>query len=53
MLGVNSFDQWAVELGKSLAGPLGVALRDGSGIDDADASTRGLVAHVRALRQQR
>ena len=53
MLGVNPFDQWAVELGKALAVPLAVALRDGASIDSADASTRGLVAHVRALRQQR
>jgi len=50
---VNSFDQWAVELGKALAVPLAVALRDGTSIDSADASTRGLVAHIRALRQQR
>jgi len=53
MLGVNPFDQWAVELGKALAGPLAAALRDGTPVDGADASTRGLIAHVRALQQRR
>ena len=32
MLGINSFDQWGVELGKMLAGPLAAALRDGADI---------------------
>ena len=50
--GINSFDQWGVELGKALAGPLMAALREG-GADDADASTRGLVEYVRALGQRR
>jgi hypothetical protein len=40
-------------LGKALAGPLTAALRDGAGPSGADASTRGLVAHVRALMQRR
>ena len=43
MWGLNSFDQWGVELGKALAGRLAPALAGG---DDSsfDASTRGLVA---------
>ena len=49
LYGINSFDQWGVELGKALAGPIATALRDGMEPAGADASTRGLVAHVRAL----
>jgi len=49
LCGVNSFDQWGVELGKALAGPLVTALRQGTGADEADASTRGLIAHLRTL----
>ena len=43
---INSFDQWGVELGKALAEPLIAAVRDGVDSAGADASTRGLVAHV-------
>jgi glucose-6-phosphate isomerase len=47
--GINSFDQFGVELGKSLAQPIIAALRDGAALPEAtDASTRALVAHVRA-----
>jgi glucose-6-phosphate isomerase len=49
LAGINSFDQWGVELGKALAGPLHAALREGGDSVSADASTRGLVAHARAL----
>ena len=49
LAGINSFDQWGVELGKALAGPLVAALRDGAESVGADESTRGLVAHVRTL----
>jgi glucose-6-phosphate isomerase len=49
LYGINSFDQWGVELGKALADPLVAAVRDGVEPSAADASTRGLVAHVRAL----
>jgi glucose-6-phosphate isomerase len=48
LCGINSFDQWGVELGKALAGHLVEAVRDGVE-PAADASTRGLVAHVRTL----
>ena len=46
--GVNSFDQWGVELGKALAGALIPALRDGAAVE-ADASTQGLIERVREL----
>lgn len=44
--GINSFDQWGVELGKKLAGRLLPAL-EGTPDDDLDASTRGLIAYCR------
>ena len=48
--GVNSFDQWGVELGKALAGPLISALRDGAEAEaEADGSTRALIARIREL----
>ena len=53
LLGINSFDQWGVELGKALAGPLVVALRAGAEAAGADASTRSLAAHVNALTRPR
>ena len=49
LCGINSFDQWGVELGKALAGPILGALREGTDPDAVDASTRGLIAHVRTL----
>jgi len=51
LMGINSFDQWGVELGKSLAKPIVGALEDGARLTDADASTRALAAHVRRLAQ--
>jgi glucose-6-phosphate isomerase len=53
LLGINSFDQWGVELGKALAGPLASALRSGVEPSDADGSTRGLAAYVNALNRPR
>ena len=52
MTGVDSFDQWGVELGKALASPLINVLKT-SGEPDADASTRALVAHAQALLRSR
>jgi len=46
--GVNSYDQWGVELGKELAGSLIPALRDGAELG-ADGSTTGLLARIRNL----
>ena len=49
--GINSFDQWGVELGKALAGQLLPRLMDGEqGADTAglDGSTAGLLRRLRA-----
>ncbi len=48
VLGINSYDQWGVELGKELAtalGPVVAGQEDGA---EKDASTRGLVGFLRA-----
>jgi glucose-6-phosphate isomerase len=46
--GINPFDEFGVEYGKTLAGPITAALSAGAALPPAaDASTRGLVAHVR------
>ncbi len=45
---VNAFDQWGVELGKTLANELLPALQDGTVTGDWDASTRALLPLVRA-----
>ncbi len=50
LLTVNSFDQWGVELGKTLATPLIAALGDGAALPaETDASTAALVAHARRV----
>ncbi len=48
--GINSFDQWGVELGKKLARRLQPAL-EGHPDDSLDASTRGLIAYCRRYGQ--
>jgi glucose-6-phosphate isomerase len=53
LLGIDSFDQWGVELGKALATPLVAALRDDAQAPAVDASTRGLVAYARSVLQRR
>ncbi len=47
--GVNSFDQWGVELGKALAGELVPVMRDGTDPAAVDGSTAGLIAHLRRV----
>ncbi|PRH88141.1 glucose-6-phosphate isomerase [Labrys okinawensis] len=47
--GINSFDQWGVELGKELASRL-LPVVKGATVDGLDASTKGLVAHLKSLR---
>jgi len=47
ILGINSFDQWGVELGKVLAGEM-LPLLEGEDASGKDGSTRGLVDFVRA-----
>jgi glucose-6-phosphate isomerase len=50
LYGINSFDQWGVELGKTLAKPIATALAGSAPLgEDVDPSTRALVAHVRKL----
>ncbi len=44
ILGINSFDQWGVELGKELAKALEPVLAGEAGTEDKDASTARLVA---------
>ena len=46
---INSFDQWGVELGKELALSLAPIVADGASAAALDASTAGLVAHLREL----
>ena len=54
LMGMNAFDQWGVELGKTLAKPIIAALEDPAATDDAfDASTRSLIGHARDLAQGR
>ena len=47
VLGINSFDQWGVELGKELATALGPVVEGRQGTDGADGSTAGLVGFLR------
>lgn len=45
--GINSFDQWGVELGKQLAGRLLPALKGEGGLEGLDQSTRALIVWCR------
>lgn len=46
ILGINSFDQWGVELGKELATALGPVVSGEVSADSKDPSTRALVSFV-------
>jgi len=46
ILGINSYDQWGVELGKELATALGPIVSGDAPADDKDGSTAALVAWV-------
>jgi glucose-6-phosphate isomerase len=48
--GVNSFDQWGVELGKVLARQVEPMLVDGADTSNLRASTRGLIETINALK---
>ncbi len=50
--GIDSFDQWGVELGKQLAGGILPELTPGSTPGAHDASTNALIARFRALRRE-
>ena len=47
--GVNSFDQWGVELGKAMASLILPALHEPELAKSLDASTQGLLSHCRGL----
>jgi glucose-6-phosphate isomerase len=47
--GINSFDQWGVELGKQLAGKVEAELRAAPQPERHDSSTNGLIARARAV----
>ena len=48
--GINSFDQWGVELGKQLAGEILARIEEGSWAGAMDSSTEGLLRHLLTLR---
>ena len=48
--GINSFDQWGVELGKELATALLPLVQTGRGFEAKDGSTAGLLQAITALR---
>jgi glucose-6-phosphate isomerase len=53
VLGIDSFDQWGVELGKVLATRIAEEIRTGTTDPDHDASTAALLERYRALRDRR
>lgn len=46
ILGINSYDQWGVELGKELATALGPVVAGEVSAEDKDGSTRALVGYL-------
>ena len=48
--GINSFDQWGVELGKALAKQILPELAGSEPVTDHDASTNGLINAYKAMR---
>ncbi|MBR5951415.1 MAG: glucose-6-phosphate isomerase [Actinomycetaceae bacterium] len=51
--GINSFDQWGVELGKQMAKELAPAIAgDAAALQKQDASTRQLISYYRAHRNR-
>ncbi len=49
--GLDSYDQWGVELGKQLAKQITPAFHDDAALDQQDASTRALIEYYRANRK--
>jgi len=47
ILGINSFDQWGVELGKELATSLGPVIAGEQSAEGRDGSTQALVEFLR------
>ena len=52
ILGINSFDQWGVELGKEMANSLLPAVADRTVTDSATGSTARMLRFIHAARQQ-
>jgi glucose-6-phosphate isomerase len=52
LFGINSYDQWGVELGKELATGLQPVVEGKQDAAGRDASTAGLVAHIHGLRAE-
>ena len=50
ILGINSFDQWGVELGKQLGEPLLKAVTSGDIPEGTDSSTAGLLSALKDMR---
>jgi len=50
---VNAFDQWGVELGKSLAGRILPELEGGAPVSSHDSSTNGLINYYKAKSKKR
>ena len=48
--GINSFDQWGVELGKELATGLQPVVEGKAGVEGLDSSTVGQLSHLNRLR---
>jgi glucose-6-phosphate isomerase len=48
--GINSYDQWGVELGKELASRILPELKDNAPVTSHDSSTNGLINHLKQLR---
>ena len=49
--GINSFDQWGVELGKQLANVILPELQDDRDVASHDSSTNGLINRIKQLRR--
>ncbi len=49
---INSFDQWGVELGKELAGPILARIEGDDNGETPDSSTAGLLAQLEIWREQ-
>jgi len=51
--GINSFDQWGVELGKQLAQVIQPELKDNAPVSSHDSSTNGLINYFKQNRVQK
>ncbi len=50
--GINSYDQWGVELGKELASSILPELQSSTSVKSHDSSTNGLINHIIASRHE-